>query len=473
MVKPSEMPYARMIVLLLWLAAVRTASAAPVDANYLRPASASKYSPAQRMATARLKAAHEDAERIKRSRRSLPPLAELNDYRSIFHAHAEDSAHTGGTRPEMLAEAKRAGVSVVFLSDHYRPPRDFINDSWRGARDGVLFIPGSECRGFLVHPTRSILSQMESETGRFIDEVTADGGLIFLSHIEERPEHATAGLTGMEIYNRHADAKKDVATLLALAMRMTDPDQLEELTTALRLYPDELLAAQVQYPSVYLEKWDADSRQRRLTGVGANDCHHNQVFVVKMVDENTVRIGTTVDSDDQMRTLTAALRPGIRQMTKGRSPGDVLARLDFDPYQRSFRNVSTHVFAHELTEGAIRSAMRAGHAYVSHDWMCDPTGFAFAAVESTGDSTAGIAGFGTRKALMGDELTLQRDLKLVARFPVECHTRLIRNGEIIRETAAESFSYPLTQPGVYRVEGWLTLDDEARPWIYSNPIYVR
>ena len=152
MVKPSEMPYARMIVLLLWLAAVRTASAAPVDANYLRPASASKYSPAQRMATARLKAAHEDAERIKRSRRSLPPLAELNDYRSIFHAHAEDSAHTGGTRPEMLAEAKRAGVSVVFLSDHYRPPRDFINDSWRGARDGVLFIPGSECRGFLVIP---------------------------------------------------------------------------------------------------------------------------------------------------------------------------------------------------------------------------------------------------------------------------------------------------------------------------------
>jgi len=28
-------------------------------------------------------------------------------------------------------------------------------------------------------------------------------------------------------------------------------------------------------------------------------------------------------------------------------------------------------------------------------------------------------------------------------------------------------------PGVYRVEGWLTLDGEERGWIYANPIYVR
>jgi len=26
---------------------------------------------------------------------------------------------------------------------------------------------------------------------------------------------------------------------------------------------------------------------------------------------------------------------------------------------------------------------------------------------------------------------------------------------------------------VYRVEGWLRVDDEDRVWIYSNPIYVR
>ena len=39
--------------------------------------------------------------------------------------------------------------------------------------------------------------------------------------------------------------------------------------------------------------------------------------------------------------------------------------------------MSTHIIAPELTEAALRDALRAGHAYVSHDWMCDPSGFRF------------------------------------------------------------------------------------------------
>ena len=52
---------------------------------------ARKHTPAERMAPARLKAAHQDAERIRKARRVLPPLPGLNDYRAILHAHAEDS----------------------------------------------------------------------------------------------------------------------------------------------------------------------------------------------------------------------------------------------------------------------------------------------------------------------------------------------------------------------------------------------
>ena len=186
-----------------------------------------------------------------------------------------------------------------------------------------------------------------------------------------------AGLNGMEIYNRHADAKKDSAGLLAIALKLTHPVSVKELEENLRLYPDELLASQVEYPADYLAKWDAETKTRRLTGVAANDCHHNQILLVKMLDSETVLIGTNVDRDDQMRKFTATLRPGIRAMTMGHQPGDVLARLDFDPYFRSFQNVSTHILAAELTEDAIRAALREGHAYVSHDWMCDPTGFLF------------------------------------------------------------------------------------------------
>ena len=229
---------------------------------------------------------------------------------------------------------------------------------------------------------------MKDPTPSFIETVTADGGLIFLSHIEERPDHSMAGLNGMEIYNRHADAKKDGAGLLAIALKLTHPASLKELEESLRLYPDELLASQVEYPADYLAKWDAETKTRRLTGVAANDCHHNQILLMKMLDPETVLIGTNVDRDDQMRKVTATLRPGIRALTKGHQPGDVLARLDFDPYFRSFQNVSTHILAPELSEAAIRAALRDGHAYVSHDWMCDPSGFFFELIAGDrGDDT--------------------------------------------------------------------------------------
>src|SRR4029078_9321377 len=100
---------------------------------------------------------------------------------------------------------------------------------------------------------------------------------------------------------------------------------------AVKKCPDALFAFQGDYPKVYLDKWDKGTKSRRLTGVAANDCHHNQVFVVKMVDETTVLVGTNVDEEKGMRKVTPTLRPGIKEMTKGHKPGDILATVDADP----------------------------------------------------------------------------------------------------------------------------------------------
>jgi hypothetical protein len=37
----------------------------------------------------------------------------------------------------------------------------------------------------------------------------------------------------------------------------------------------------------------------------------------------------------------------------------------------------------------------------------------------------------------------------------------------------ESLDHPVTRAGVYRVELWLPIGGERRPWLYSNPIYLR
>jgi hypothetical protein len=425
--------------------------------------------PLERLALERLAVTHLDVLRIQATRAELPGIPGLTDFRAVLHIHASDSSHTGGTREELLAAAKKAGVRVVLLTDHYRPPRDFVTESWRGLKEGVLFLPGCEVRGFLVFPTRSILGHADDPIESFVSAVRADGGLIFLSHLEERLDHSTVGLDGVEIYNRHWDAERDKLSLLGIVARMTDPVGATELTEALRRYPDEVLAFQVQYPKEYLSKWDADTAGQRLTGIAANDSHQNQTLLVRMTDANRVRIGTNVDPDDKMEEVTSLLRPGIRELTRGHQPGDVLLRLEFDPYYRSLRGVATHLLAPELTEEAVREALRQGRAYVSHDWMCDGTGFLFWA----GRGMAGAELKVRPEVLMGDEVAWAAGLRLKARFPVECCIRLLRGGKRVLAQQGRDLDWLVTGPGVYRVEGWFRLDGEDRPWLYSNPIYVR
>jgi len=85
------------------------------------PASSVKRTSQERYQLEHLQKTHEDAEKVRASRKDLKLPESWRDIRAIFHAHAEDSEHTGGTRPEMIAEARKAGVNVLFLSDHYRP----------------------------------------------------------------------------------------------------------------------------------------------------------------------------------------------------------------------------------------------------------------------------------------------------------------------------------------------------------------
>ncbi len=169
-----------------------------------------------------------------------------------------------------------------------------------------------------------------------------------------------------------------------------------------------------------------------------------------------------MDPDDGLRKMPLAPRPALAEMAKGKKPGDILIRLDFDPYFRSFLNCSTHIYAPELTEAAIRSALKAGHAYVSHDWLCTPTGFAFAAMKD-----------GKITGIMGDEVPAADAPKLVAEFPNECEIRIIKNGALFKSERGRKIEVAPDGPGVYRVEGWLDADGEQRAWIYCNPIYVR
>ncbi len=421
---------------------------------------ARKYTTIERLQPERLRAVHADRLRHQQQRQQPRVIQGYTDYRAIMHVHAEDSAHTGGTRPELLAACKRTGVNIVMLTNHVRPPVDFINDSWRGLRDGVLFIPGAEHEGFLSYPMKSILNRKTNGRAEYSQMVTERGGNIFLSHIEERPDWSTAQLTGMEIYNHHADFKPEIEFLRWLPTTLSDPDGIAKVQQFLRDYPMEFFGVTQDYLSDYIRKWDADSQHHRVTGIAANDCHHNQVITVKVAAPDTVTLWLTGDKEPTF-TVKANRAPRIPELTKGKQIGDTIAVIDIDPYDRSLSYVTTHILAKKLQETAVRQALQQAHAYVAHDWLCDPTGFAF--VVNKGARQVGI---------MGDEVKFSVGMKLQIAAPTNGMIRLFRHGVVVQELKSNAMEFAVAEPGTYRAEVWLEVDGEWRPWIYANPIRV-
>jgi hypothetical protein len=419
-----------------------------------------KFSSVERLEIAHLRAVHQDRLRLARRRHPVRLETGYSDYRAILHAHAEDSTHTGGTRPELLMAARTTGVSVVMLTDHAKPERDFIDDSWRGLKQGVLWIPGAESQGFLLFPRESIQNQHWENRAELVQLIKRERGNVFLSHVEERLDWDTAELDGMEIYNHHSDVLDEREFSQWLQAALLDPPRLAQLVQVLAEYPEEVFGAQQDYLSEVIAKWDRDTQLHRSTGIAANDCHHNQVFTVTVVDAQSVEV-SYIGSRPTSKRVSVEHNPKLAELTRSRAAGEVVARLDFDPYARSLRYVSTHLLASSLDEVVIREALHAGHAYVAHDWLADPTGFAFVAQRR-----------GQRIGVMGDEIEVQPRLILRVATVLPAQLKLFRNGTLLESVQGDGLVFAPREAGVYRVEAWLTLDGEQRPWIYSNPIYV-
>jgi acetyl esterase/lipase len=147
-------------------------------------------------------------------------------------------------------------------------------------------------------------------------------------------------------------------------------------------------------------------------------------------------------------------------------PGFAKASLPEDGASRTiaFRNTTTHILANQFTPQEILEAVKQGHVYVAHDWLCDSTGFRFFA-----DNNFGVFEMGDA---VGTGLVAGAT-KITATVSVPAQLKLIRNGATVLEVTGTQLDYTVHDEGSYRLEAWLEADGEARPWIFSNPIYVR
>jgi len=179
----------------------------------------------------------------------------------------------------------------------------------------------------------------------------------------------------------------------------------------------------------HLAAWDQALLERRMvTGVGGCDAHQN--------------IGLILQT----------------------SAGQRIFAVLVDPYEDSFRAVSTHVVLNstdEVSERSILDALRSGAAYVAFERIADSSGFTFHA-ESNG-----------RDHRMGSTVSTGSDL--ICRTPIRSDIVVYRDGRVYRRETGARLELRTTDKGVYRVEVY-PIDPPAllagKPWIISNPIFV-
>jgi hypothetical protein len=424
----------------------------------------------------KLEAVHQAIQALRREWRPIARGGPYREYRANLHLHSSLSHDSRGTIEEIVSAAKTVGTSILMFTEHPSDKSDYFKAGHRGIKDGVLLIPGAETGGFLVFPTAGRAEAPEDSGANatrharlaipgpvyvdgppqeFADLVRGRGGLIFLSHLEERMDWEIRNLTGTEIYNTHADFKDE----RTLQKAMRNPLWIIQMAEMFRKYPQEAFSSLQDYPTDYLKKWDELCRKAPHTGIAANDAHQNVGLVVRLAEGNKARFEDALGKS--LFELDGAAIPLIQPLLKDKEKGEVVFQIRLDPYENSLRHVGTHLLLTEQSEKAVWEALKAGRAFVAFDWLGDSKGFDFIAISEK------------HRYEMGSRPILTKGMKLQGQAPLPGKWRLFRDGNIVLESSGRGLEVAVAEPGNYRVEVWLKIAGEDMIWILSNPIYIR
>lgn len=366
---------------------------------------------------------------LNHGRAGAPPDEPFAEYAGVFHVHSSLGGHSTGKLEEIVRAASEQRLSFVVMTEHPAALLDTSAATLRGVHEGVLFLGGSELvasDGGRLFVAPGFAPPAQKPTLRDLAAgAKSEGRLAVVGYPEEVRDLAAGVYDGVEVYNVYTNAKRiNYATLFFDGL------------WSYRGRPELLFARFYERPGENLRRWDElnAAGARRAYAFAGNDAHAN--------------VGLSFQ--DQA--------------------GGKVFDLKLDPYERSFRLVRTHVLLPKdtpLEESSLLAAMRSGRSFLAFDLFGDPTGFRFTAEGGAGVRT------------MGEEIQLPPGgaVKLAARSPVKCRTVFFRDGQALAEVKdSATAEFNATGKGVYRVE--IYLDQlgsllDGKPWIISNPIFVR
>ena len=347
------------------------------------------------------------------------------DYAGGIHFHSSYSYHARVSLSRILKDAATSGLHFAIVADHFR--LDARDEGYAGYHDNVLLIVGQEIspryNHYLALGTRKpiVVWKSEADAQKVIDAVNNQDGFGFISH----PDHAGAPRIGSRAYpwidwNVHGYAGMGIWDLMGdWSSSLQSPWQA--------LYACFRPAHALKGPQAKtLARWDELAQKSHCVAIGEIDNHAHR------------------------RSLFGLTR-------------------EIFPFAFAFRMIRTHVLLErplaqdaQKDEQTILGALRQGQSYVSLDMWKDPTGFSFTIFDEE------------KKAWPGGQMTRRGPALLEARLPSAGKIRLLRDGRVVKEEVRRSaLQWDVDLPGVYRMEAQQYISGRWRPWIYSNPIWVK
>ena len=379
------------------------------------------------------------------------------DSAGALHIHSTYS-DGAGTVGEIGEAANRAGLDFLVLCDHSSlQARTDGQNGWRGR---TLVLIGTEVTTDTGHllaldvPDEFLPAPHEAVAAQ--QAITRSGGVGFVALPCDLKDHwrdfgrLQEGI-GLEVFNLSAIARTKI-NLPALAevwrrYHSRRPQRAFDLVSArpapeLRLW-DRLMAP----PAPGLPA-------RRVVGIASLDAHAVMKFARRSYPFPTY--------EETFRTLRTHL-------------------VTAQPLSYGEMSAARRAAAQEKDEALVHGALGAGHCYMAYDNYADATGFIFEAgpLEPGPDRPP--------LALMGDALPFPAGAEagtaaflLTAQAPrTRSLVRLYKDGRLAAAARGGRLEYAVREPGVYRVEVFLykrrlgSLCLGAKPWIFSNPIYVQ
>jgi len=350
--------------------------------------------------------------------------ARLHEYIGNLHVHSHYSDGTASPA-QIAAIAQRKGLDFVILNDHdYMVKELHLEDE--GFYGSVILLVGLEIGGRYHHYLAFRLKEMVRGSGlkpqEVIDRVSAQGGFGFLAHPFEKGmpfyeksvaytwnDLSVKGYTGICIWNFTSRWKERIRTPLHGLF-----------CVAFKKYT-------LRGPSKKtLSFWDKECQKRRILAIGGSDAHGSE-----------------------FRWGPVSLVP--------------------ISYDFALTSITVHVLMEEAlskefeeAKKQIYDAIEKGRLFIGHDNLAPAKGFRFYFQGEAGN-----------KAIMGEEIPFEKGLVRVE-CPCKGKIRIVRNGSVWVTAQERGLEAQITRPGVYRVEvyrrffafGW-------RPWIFSNPIFLR